>query len=560
MVFFQVIAPSTSLAFAESAYSVGPGQNYVTSGDLNNDGDLDLVVANSHENVYVMLGNGDGTFQPAMTFATGGTSPIALALADFNNDGTLDAALVASIGVSVLLGNGDGTFQPHKIYTVTKSAKAIAIGDFNADSALDIAVLSYEGSVIVLTGNGKGAFGPGTAFPAGTSATSIITGDFNRDGRLDLITNSGSGTLLLPGNGDGSFQPPTLISSVTGVLATADLNGDGILDVVAVSGGSVSVLLGNGDGTFQAAVAYPAAEDLISVVTGDFNGDGKIDLALADAGNGKAGGITILLGNGDGSFQPPAQTPTLGSPSSLAAGDFNGDGRLDPVFTQAAAPSGKREVSVALQTTASISPAGLAFTPILVGKSSKPQTLSVTNIGSATLNISTVSLAGGSAGDFATGSDTCQGASVPPSGTCTVEVTFLPSAPGTISATLSISDNAPASPQNVTLAGTGTVVALVPAAIQFGQVKVGTISQQQVIEVTNTSTATIGINGIMVTGRHAGDFLESTTCGTSLKPKASCNIVVQFIPTRKGTRAAAVAVGGNPLANPMSVLLSGEGI
>jgi len=563
--FFQVIAPATAAALVESSYPLKATQVYVATGDLNGDGKLDLVVGSTATGaggiIEVMLGNGDGTFQAPATFPTGATTPIAIA--DFNQDGKPDIAALnsnsTSGGISILLGNGDGTFQPYKIYPANDQPNSIAIGDFNADGKLDIAVAGTN--VTVLLANGDGTFQAPVEYAAGTNPFSLITGDFNRDGHLDLIANSSSGIVLLLGNGDGSFQKPILITGPNGPLVTADFNGDGILDLAAANGADVYILLGNGDGTFKPPVAYAAGQSARSVVIGDFNGDGKVDLAMADYGTGTKpkGAITILLGNGDGTFQAPLATAAPGSPTSLATGDFNGDGRLDLTFTEYLTASRTADLSVALQTTASVSPAALAFPSILDGKTSAPEMLTVTDIGSAGLSISQVSLSGTNAEDFALTSDTCQGATVPPSGNCTIGVSFSPSAMGLRTATLAISDNAPASPQSVGITGTGTVVDLVPAALNFGQVKVGTISPEKLITVTNTATTIIPIGAIQVVGADPGDFLVSDTCGTSLNPKVSCSIVIQFIPTTKGTRTAAVAVGGNPGANPKNVPLSGVG-
>jgi hypothetical protein len=565
--FFEVTPPSATVALAQSSYPLSYTQNYVTTGDLNGDGKLDLVVGTTpgyNGYVEVMLGNGDGTFQAPAMFPTGATTPIAIA--DFNQDGKPDlVALDANSNggpFSILLGNGDGTFQPYKSYSAFGQANSIAIGDFNGDGRLDIAVSSfYTPSVTVLLGNGDGTFQNGVGYSAVPSVFSLVTGDFNRDGHLDLIGTSSAGIVLLLGNGDGSFQTPIIVPGSYQGLCVADFNGDGILDLAAYDSTNAYILLGIGDGTFQSAVAYPAGSGPIAIVTGDFNGDGKIDLAISDSGTRQhpKGAIAILLGNGDGTLQGPIETATLGSPFSIAAADFNGDGRLDLTFTQSLTSSNTADLTVGIQTAVSFSPAVLAFSSTLDGQTSAPKTLSVTNIGSTPLDISKVDLSGPNAGDFALSTDTCQGTSVKPSGTCTIGVSFSPSAAGMRTATLVIGDNAPASPQNISITGTGTAVAVVPAKLDFGQVKVGTISPQQVIKVTNTSTTAIPIAGIAIKGRNPGDFLESNTCAKSLNAKASCSIVVQFIPTKKGTRTAAVTVGGNAGANPKNVPLSGDG-
>jgi FG-GAP-like repeat len=305
------------------------------AGDFNGDGRLDLAVAdNLTDTITVLLGNDDGTFQAQFTNADGVTSavgpyPTSIVAGDFAGDGRLDLAVAntSSDTISVLLGNGDGTFQPQVTYAVGNGPRAIAGGDFNGDGRLDLAVAN-DGSntVSVLLGNGDGTFQPQVTYAVGNSPAAIVAGDFNGDGHLDLaVANQGSNTVsVLLGNGDGTFQPAVTyaVGDQPYAITAGDFTGDGRLDlaVANIAGGTISVLLGNGDGTFQPAVTYTVRPFPNGIVAGDFTGDGRLDLDVSDVA-----GIQMLLGNGDGTFQP-ARTVATGSGGAILAGDFTGSG------------------------------------------------------------------------------------------------------------------------------------------------------------------------------------------------------------------------------------------
>jgi hypothetical protein len=316
-------------------YAAGQGPDALVAGDFTGDGHVDLAVANNGSNdISVLLGNGDGTFQAAAEYAAG-NGPVALAAGDFRGVGKLDLA-VADGGhhrrgrseVSVLLGNGDGTFQAPVAVATGLFPESLVVGDFNGDGHLDLATASHGSSdVSVLAGNGDGTFQVPKRLSPGVGAFSLAAGDFNRDGKLDLATADywSDGISVLLNNGDGTFvqRQRTTVGSRPGALATGDFNGDGRLDLATTNLGSgdISVLLGNGDGTFQAQQTYARGLFPGSLVTGDFNGDGRLDMVVSDSG-----GVSELLGNGDGTFQPPRQIAAEGA---SIAGDFNQDGKLD---------------------------------------------------------------------------------------------------------------------------------------------------------------------------------------------------------------------------------------
>ena len=317
-----------------------PGQPVsMIEADLNRDGKMDLVTANTAGSYSVLLGNGDGTFQPAVT-QTVGSSFSGVVTGDFNGDGIPDLALagLGSYQLTILIGLGDGTFSEGPGIALDNGASALASSDVNGDGIADLIVANqFESGVSVLLGTGNGAFAAAVTYSLNgyysSGATGLALGDFNQDGFPDIaVTASDSNSVfVLLGAGDGTFRPA--VGFFTGAFPTGliiqDLNGDRKLDLAVANqdDGAVSVLPGNGDGTFAAAVSYPAGSQPFALTTLDFNADGKPDLAVADLSGGN---VTILLGNGDGTFQPAVAYPTGGQfLSALVAGSYRGNGLTD---------------------------------------------------------------------------------------------------------------------------------------------------------------------------------------------------------------------------------------
>ncbi len=335
---FERTAPPP-LFLGPTRNAVGNSVLAVVTADFNRDGKLDLVTANNDDGTLsLLLGNGDGTFRPAVTLDAG-SSPQGLVVGDFNGDGRPDLAVANNFGpngtVSVFLGNGDGTFRPRAAFAVGPQTAPVkvAVGDFNRDGRLDLVTVNRTGnnaaSVSLLLGNGDGTFGAATTSALGQvgGGTDLAVGDVNGDGKLDVVATSLRALAVLIGNGDGTFQAPAVEahSPLTSVVL-GDLNRDGKLDLV-LGGNDLRVRLGNGDGTFGAPAVLLSA-GVGGVAVGDFNHDGILDVIATHFDSPSDAG-SVFLGKGDGTFRTRlAFSPGLDD-GPVAVGDFNGDGFLD---------------------------------------------------------------------------------------------------------------------------------------------------------------------------------------------------------------------------------------
>lgn len=315
----------------------------ITAADLKGNGHRDLVAANADGTLTVLLNDGSGHFH-ALPAAKIASAPLtAIAAGDFRGDGRTDLAVTAgkTNQLIVLLGKGDGRFEPGVHYTVGNSPAAVLVADLKGDGGSDLITVNQAANTFsVLLGKRNGAFEPSIDFTAGNSPIALAAADFNGDGRADLaILNAGDATISLPlGHGDGTFQAaPSYRSQLEQKsIAAGDLRGTGRSDLVVTNfcgsepsckgKGSADVFFANLDGSYKHADSYALGFGPVAVALADLNGDKKIDLIAVNQ-NGKT--LMVLPGMGKGKFGEPQTYALAASPRALFVGDFNGDGRPD---------------------------------------------------------------------------------------------------------------------------------------------------------------------------------------------------------------------------------------
>jgi hypothetical protein len=634
----------------------------VLAGDFNRDGKLDLIYAEAAAfgmysgNVYVLLGNGDGTFAAPLSSGSGGdTPPGSQAIGDFNGDGNLDLAIgypccTTEGNVTIYYGNGDGTFQiPGQTFDTLSFPDAMVAAAFKADGVLDIAI-------------GSGALNSGIEFvvgpevinpPVSTPVYTLVAADLTGDGMLDLIDN---GYVLL-NNGDGTFSP--LPSTNAGQLF-GDFNGDGRMDYVSgnqvfLQSPAISGLPNSGLSFGNQVVGTPSTPQTVQVqntgsavlaftsiqasadftesdncrpsvavgasctisVTFDPPAEGPLTGTLTLTDNAGDSPETVQLSGTGIVLTPPTISPSLSlefgnipvgttstlpvtvtNTSTMALGIAGVSIGPTPLFTQSnncpasVAPGGSCTINVSFSPTPSynenqilsgwlsiadyasgspqtllvqgsgimfppvISPASLSFSGQLYGTTSASQPVTVKNTNAVAQGIAV------QISSNWTQSNNCL-PTIAPNSSCTVNVSFLPTADGALTGVLTISygngNEGGTTSQTVTLSGTGLGVSagLSPSSLTFSSQQAGTTSAPQTVTLQNSGNQTLSITSMAVTGANSTDFALTSTCGTSVNAGASCTINVTFAPTAAGTRNATVSIVDNAANSPQAVSLTG---
>jgi len=339
---------SQRLSFAPGVnYPVGEEPQQVAIGDLNGDGIPDITVTNFASNtVSIYLGRGNGTFVAGSPVTA--PTPQWIVIADLNGDGIPDLAVTPGFSpfVTLLFGKGDGTFHSPVTVAAGENANGIAVGDLNGDGKPDLVVANSvfgSGYITILINKGDGTFRQPIHVAAGYDPILVAIADFDSCGLPDIaVANLGlespgmEGSVAIVHNrGDGTFEAPKFYAAGNSpeALVVGDFNRDGRLDIAVAANqsgnqGSVAVLLADYHGGFEPPRFYAAGLSPFKLAVADFNDDGNPDLAVADNGNGK---FAVLLGNGDGSFQPPRYLQGTVTATGVSAGDLNGDGKPDIV-------------------------------------------------------------------------------------------------------------------------------------------------------------------------------------------------------------------------------------
>jgi hypothetical protein len=549
VIYFPIRASTKGSGFLPRSIQNITNPGAIAVGDFNNDGLLDFAVV-SGTTIQVFLGKGNGTFQPPVV-STLAENVATMVAGDFNGDGNLDLAVLIIFNqrhcctLKVFLGKGDGTFKGQKAGSLSNPL-SLSAADFNRDGKLDL--YAYYGDFFgILLGNGDGTFAPGGSgvnLPTGTGYPAIA--DFNGDGNLDIAVGgtehfNGKGAVdVFLGDGTGHFgnRASYSVEFAPDSVAAADVNDDGKIDLVT---DGLSVLLGNGDGTFRKGASV-ASGGSGSVTIGDFNGDGKLDVVA---------GLNILLGNGNGTFQKPLTFAGMGSGYPISMGGFVANGQLDLLGIDAL----NGALSIFVQRALYFTPTSLNFGSLPIGTTSQPQTASLTNFGPSKQTFS-INITGSNSADFAQ-TNHC-GSGLPPNAGCKIQVTFTPSLAGSESASLNVNQKG-SPPFSMPLSGIGTdqtfTVTLTPSSLTFATQLVGTTSAPQLATLTNTGNQPVTIASVVATA----PFGQTNNCPSTLPVNGNCQIQVVFTPTDKGMVNGTLSVTDDAVDSPQTVALSGTG-
>jgi FG-GAP-like repeat/Abnormal spindle-like microcephaly-assoc'd, ASPM-SPD-2-Hydin/FG-GAP repeat len=461
-------------------------------------------------------------------------------------------ALVACVLAAIPLASAQ--FETRGSLVANQTPYSIAVADFNQDGILDLAVASAGSStdtVTILLGNGDGTFRHEASYTVGVAPTSIVAADFNGDGVLDLaVANSLSDyvTILL-GTGDGTFkagpQAPSLTAPATRIAA-GDFNGDGKPDLVTTGSNIISVMLGNGNGTFQNAVVTEPNFYVESFGIGDFNRDGKLDVVTAGDYT-----VNVFLGNGDGTFEYRASYPSGESPESIAVADFNGDHKLDLAIANS--EGGTFSVLLGKGNGTFQEPVNY---PIDFGV--WIAAADFTGNGKLDLVVANDMVIGpggyGGATVFAgNGDGTFQEPGTPYKAVSETSYVAVGDFNGDHKIDLAITDFG--YDDVVVLLNTGVATFSPTTPLAFGKQEVGAKSAAQEVTLTNTGATALKISSM----KASAQFGATSTCGASVAAGADCSISVTFSPKSQGAKTGKLMIEDSASSKPQVIQLSGTG-
>jgi hypothetical protein len=458
-------------------------------------------------------------FQTRASTSTTTAYPNSLVVGDFNGDGILDLASITlpsnSGNVEILLGNGDGTFRSGATYTVGLNPAYGVAGSLRRNGTLDL-VLNDGGldNVWVMLGNGDGTFQPAVAYPTTAKSYMVALGNFTGSGNLDIAAPEGYNAQLtydcncvevLPGNGDGTFGAPITTLLPYGLTAytivPGDFNNDGKLDVAAAGESfpnyEVAILLGNGNGSFDPDGHYLISGAPSNIATGYFTSSKKkLDLAVVP-------GLDVVLGNGNGTFQAAVPYPSNTLPSWVIAEDFDGDGKVDLVTSDV----GSYETN----------PAGVS---VYRGN------------GDGTFQKGVFYHVGSDEGGWYVAAGDFNGDGKP-------DLVVVNQVNSIIT----------------TLLNTGVVSFSPTTPLNFKKQAVGTTSSPQSVKLTNTGTTSLRIASM----KASTEFAVTSTCGSSVAAGANCTVSATFSPTKKGSQQGTITIIDSASTKPQVIELIGTG-
>ena len=555
--------------------------NNVVLADINNDKKLDIVVPDPFGDVYTFYGTGKGTFTAGQVYplqSCNDCSNFLVAVADFNGDGTLDVLDTDGFFTNtVSLGRGDGTFQTAQSFPFALEGQYqnIAVADFNGDGIPDVAAQGVtSGSVAVVLGAQHGTLAAKqliTSVCTNTFTYGIAAGDVNGDGKADVVAVFGGGSdscnhevAVLLGLGTGKFKKAAFYPTGAGTNAQeeevylVDVNGDAKLDIViANSDGTLSVLLNKGNGTYTTEALVPAVANLFyqeSLTFADFNGDGKMDIALTSRGAYST--VWVLPGNGNGTFGAPIQTQTSYVVDAAVAGDFNKDGKPDLLATINGIPNcgsgsqflqGNGNGTFTAGTINCLGGGAFSNAPVAADFNADGNLDVIIPYSAGNFELGPALLQGNGNGTFTptefyyTGTGAVGAAVADFNGDGMLDVALLNKGNSTF-VSLLLNSTQP--------------VSISPLNLNFGSVTVGSKKPETVI-LTNNQKTSLSITSYTLGGTDPGDFTEKSTCGTSRKPGWDCTITVTFTPTATGARSATLSI--KDAAGTQTVQLSGTG-